>query len=106
MAEALERWDVRRTVDEAVKTFYRAAPGGVPTTEAFSQAARWDALDTDREAGVIRDADHPFSVDGGLAVLYGNLAEEGLHRLKPLESTHPSSSFPVPRACSRVRMRR
>ena len=77
MAEALERWDVQRTADEAVKTFYRAAPGGVPTIEAFSQPQRWDALDTDREKGVIRDQAHAFSADGGLAVLCGNLAEEG-----------------------------
>jgi dihydroxy-acid dehydratase len=77
LAEALQRWDVQRTVDEGVRTFYRAAPGGVPTTEAFSQAQRWEALDTDRAQGVIRDAAHAFSTDGGLAVLYGNLAEEG-----------------------------
>jgi dihydroxy-acid dehydratase len=77
LGEALQRWDVRRTRDDAVRVFYRAAPGGVPTTEAFSQAARWDALDTDREKGVIRDADHAFSQDGGLAVLYGNIAVDG-----------------------------
>jgi dihydroxy-acid dehydratase len=77
LSEALQRWDVQRTVDESVKTFYRAAPGGIPTTEAFSQSARWDHLDTDREKGVIRDRAHAFSADGGLAVLYGNLAEEG-----------------------------
>ena len=77
LAEALERWDVQRTADEGVKIFYRAAPGGIPTTEAFSQAQRWDALDTDRENGVIRDLEHAFSRDGGLAVLYGNIAEEG-----------------------------
>ncbi|WP_158926059.1 dihydroxy-acid dehydratase [Acidisphaera sp. S103] len=77
LAEALQRWDVQRTVDESVKTFYRAAPGGIPTIEAFSQSARWDAVDTDREKGVIRDKAHAFSADGGLAVLYGNLAEEG-----------------------------
>ena len=77
LAEALERWDVQRTADEGVKIFYRAAPGGIPTTEAFSQAQRWDALDTDREKGVIRDLEHAFSRDGGLAVLYGNIAEEG-----------------------------
>jgi dihydroxy-acid dehydratase len=77
LSEALQRWDVTRTADESVKTFYRAAPGGVPTIEAFSQAQRWDKLDTDRAAGVIRDKDHAFSADGGLAVLYGNLAEEG-----------------------------
>jgi len=77
LAEALQRWDIQRTADETVRVFYRAAPGGVPTTEAFSQAERWGALDTDRTAGVIRDSEHAFSADGGLAVLYGNLAEEG-----------------------------
>jgi dihydroxy-acid dehydratase len=77
LAEALQRWDVTKTVDESVRTFYRAAPGGIPTTEAFSQAQRWDQLDTDRAEGVIRDKEHAFSTDGGLAVLYGNLAEEG-----------------------------
>ena len=77
LAEALQRWDVRRTADDAVRTFYRAGPGGVPTTEAFSQDKRWAALDLDREKGVIRDKAHAFSADGGLAVLYGNLAEEG-----------------------------
>jgi len=77
LGEVLEHWDVRRTPDEAIRQFYRAAPGGIPTTEAFSQDARWDALDLDRAAGVIRDIAHAFSADGGLAVLYGNLAEEG-----------------------------
>ena len=77
MAEALQRYDIRRTADDAVKTFFRAAPGGVRTTEAFSQNRRWDALDVDREKGVIRDMAHAFSIDGGLAVLYGNIALEG-----------------------------
>ncbi|MDO9711139.1 dihydroxy-acid dehydratase [Paracraurococcus lichenis] len=77
LAEALAHWDIKRTGDEAVRTFFRAAPGGIPTTEAFSQSARWDALDEDRASGVIRDIEHAFSRDGGLAVLYGNLAEEG-----------------------------
>ncbi|GJE54853.1 dihydroxy-acid dehydratase [Methylobacterium thuringiense] len=75
--DALERWDVRRTDSDTVHRFYRAAPGGVPTQTAFSQAARWDELDVDREGGVIRDAAHAYSRDGGLAVLYGNLAEDG-----------------------------
>ncbi len=77
LAEALDRWDVSRSADPAVAEFYRAAPGGVRTTEAFSQARRWDALDTDRNTGVIRDAAHAFSKDGGLAVLFGNLAVDG-----------------------------
>ncbi|WP_339947055.1 dihydroxy-acid dehydratase [uncultured Albimonas sp.] len=77
MAEALERWDVGRTKSEAVHDFYRAAPGGVPTQTAFSQERRWDDVDLDRKGGVIRSADHAFSKDGGLAVLYGNLAEDG-----------------------------
>ncbi|MGP0059788.1 MAG: dihydroxy-acid dehydratase [Beijerinckiaceae bacterium] len=77
LGEALERWDVRRTASQSVVDFYRAAPGGVPTQVAFSQEQRWKELDLDRETGVIRDAAHAFSKDGGLAVLYGNLAEEG-----------------------------
>jgi dihydroxy-acid dehydratase len=77
LAEALERWDVRRTAEPSVQKFFRAAPGGVPTIEAFSQSARWEAPDLDREAGVIRDVAHAYSKDGGLAILYGNLAEDG-----------------------------
>ncbi|MGE4481016.1 dihydroxy-acid dehydratase [Acidocella sp.] len=77
MGEALNRWDITRTNSEEVKSFYRAAPGGVPTQVAFSQTERWEELDTDRKAGVIRSAAHPFSKDGGLAVLFGNLAPEG-----------------------------
>ena len=77
MGDALDRWDVARSPSEGVRTFYRAAPGGVPTQVAFSQASRWDDLDTDRAVGVIREKDHAFSQDGGLAVLYGNLAEDG-----------------------------
>ena len=77
MAAALARWDIGRTNSDEVRAFFRAAPGGVPTQTAFSQSARWDELDLDRETGVIRSADHPFSKDGGLAVLYGNLAPEG-----------------------------
>ncbi|WP_298215944.1 dihydroxy-acid dehydratase [Acidocella sp.] len=77
LGEALNRWDITRSNSEEVKTFYRAAPGNVPTQTAFSQSARWETLDTDRANGVIRAATHPFSQDGGLAVLYGNLAPEG-----------------------------
>jgi dihydroxy-acid dehydratase len=77
MGEALDRWDIVRTESETVRTFFKAAPGGVPTQTAFSQSRRWDELDLDREAGVIRSAEHAFSKDGGLAVLSGNLALEG-----------------------------
>ena len=77
MGDALARWDIGRTNSESVQDFYKAAPGGVRTTVAFSTSNRWKELDRDRQTGVIRDADHPFSKDGGLAVLYGNLAPEG-----------------------------
>ncbi|MBE9637324.1 dihydroxy-acid dehydratase [Salipiger mangrovisoli] len=77
MAHALDRWDVTRTNSESVHDFFRAAPGGVRSTTAFSQSMRYDSLDLDRQKGVIRDAEHAFSKDGGLAVLYGNLAEDG-----------------------------
>ena len=77
LGEALNHWDVGRTNDESVREFFRAAPGGVPTQVAFSQSARWEDLDTDRETGVIRSVEHPFSKDGGLAVLFGNIAPEG-----------------------------
>ena len=77
LGDALNRWDIKRTTNESVQEFFRAAPGGVPTQVAFSQSARWKELDLDREKGVIRSAEHPFSKDGGLAVLFGNLAPEG-----------------------------
>jgi dihydroxy-acid dehydratase len=77
LRDALNRWDVSRTDTAFVQDFYRAAPGGIPTMQAFSQSARYDDLDTNRESGVIRSADHAFSKDGGLAVLYGNVAEDG-----------------------------
>ncbi|WP_434725046.1 dihydroxy-acid dehydratase [Mesorhizobium sp. RIZ17] len=77
LGEALDHWDISRTSAENVRDFFRAAPGGVPTQVAFSQDRRWDDLDTDREKGVIRSAKTPFSKDGGLAVLKGNLALDG-----------------------------
>ncbi|RPF68832.1 dihydroxy-acid dehydratase domain-containing protein, partial [Aurantiacibacter spongiae] len=77
MGDALDDWDVMRTGNPRTHEFYRAAPGGVPTQTAFSQSRRWDDLDTDRETGVIRARDHAFSQDGGLAVLYGNIARDG-----------------------------
>ncbi len=77
MAEALSKWDVMVANDDATDQFYRAAPGGVRTTQAFSTENRYKELDRDRENGVIRTAEHAFSQDGGLAVLYGNIAEQG-----------------------------
>ncbi|WFP76425.1 dihydroxy-acid dehydratase [Mesorhizobium sp. WSM4906] len=77
LGEALDHWDIARTSAENVRAFFRAAPGGVPTQVAFSQDRRWDELDTNRETGVIRSAKTPFSKDGGLAVLKGNLALDG-----------------------------
>ena len=77
LGKALDHWDVTRTTSDMVHKFYRAAPGGVPTQVAFSQERRFDSVDTDREKGVIREKAHAFSQDGGLAVLYGNLAEDG-----------------------------
>ncbi len=74
---ALDTWDITRTDDPAVHEFYRAAPGGVPTQVAFSQSRRWDTVDADREMGVIRSKEHAFSQDGGLAVLFGNIARDG-----------------------------
>ncbi|WP_439110647.1 dihydroxy-acid dehydratase [Lentibacter sp.] len=77
MADALAKYDIAQSTDAAVHEFYRAAPGGVPTQVAFSQSRRYPDLDLDREAGVIRTKEHAFSQDGGLAVLFGNLAEDG-----------------------------
>jgi len=77
MGEAIDRYDITRDATEGVKSFFRAAPGGVPTQTAFSQDRRWDDLDTDRSAGVIRDNAHAFSKDGGIAVLTGNIALDG-----------------------------
>ena len=77
LGEALEQWDIVRTKDEAVKTFYRAGPAGIPTQVAFSQSTRWPSLDLDRAEGCIRSYDHAFSKEGGLAVLTGNIALDG-----------------------------
>lgn len=77
LGEALDHWDISRTSSQNVRDFFLAAPGGVPTQVAFSQDRRWDELDLDREKGVIRSAQYPFSKDGGLAVLKGNLALDG-----------------------------
>ena len=77
MGDALERWDVMKSGNEEAKKLYLAAPGGVATTIAFSQSMLWPALDTDRADGCIRDKEHAYSQDGGLAVLYGNIAVDG-----------------------------
>jgi len=77
MGDAIAQWDVQGTAADSVKEFYRAAPGGVRTTIPFSQSKRYATLDVDRAAGAIRDMAHAFSKDGGLAVLYGNLATDG-----------------------------
>ncbi|WP_088342881.1 MULTISPECIES: dihydroxy-acid dehydratase [Rhodomicrobium] len=77
IGDAIDRWDIMRSPAADVQRFYRAAPGGVRTTEAFSTDRLWDTLDTDREGGCIRDGAHAYSQDGGLAVLYGNIAPGG-----------------------------
>ena len=77
LAEALETWDVMRTTDAAVRDFYRAGPAGIRTQTAFSQSCRYPELDVDRNAGCIRTSESAYRRDGGLAVLYGNLAERG-----------------------------
>jgi dihydroxy-acid dehydratase len=77
LAAALEKWDVKRSDSQVAKLRYLAGPAGIPTQVAFSQDCRWPELDLDRETGCIRDIAHAYSQDGGLAVLFGNLAEEG-----------------------------
>ena len=77
LGDALAQWDILRTQDEAVRLFYRAGPGGIPTQVAFSQNSRWPSLDLDRAHGCIRSYEHAFSKEGGLAVLTGNIARDG-----------------------------
>ena len=77
MADSIDHWDVTLTDDEQRRDFFRAAPGGVPTQVAFSQNKFYKSLDVDRESGCIRQKQYAYSQDGGLAVLYGNLAEQG-----------------------------
>ena len=77
MGEAIAKWDIAVANNPEAERLFKAAPGGVRTTQAFSQSNRYKDLDTDRAGGVIRDKDHAFSADGGLAVLYGNIAEDG-----------------------------
>lgn len=77
LGEALERWDVMRSDNDTLHTFFKAGPAGIPTQEAFSQATRWPSLDVDRAEGCIRALEHAYSQEGGLAVLRGNLAVDG-----------------------------
>ncbi len=77
MGEALETWDIRRNPSDAVQTFFKAGPGNVPTQTAFSQNKRWESLDDDVVNGCVHDLEHAYSKDGGLAVLYGNIAKDG-----------------------------
>ncbi|MFI6578018.1 dihydroxy-acid dehydratase [Nocardiopsis sp. NPDC050513] len=78
VGEFIAEWDIAggTATDEAVELFH-AAPGGKRTTKAYSQSTRWDSLDTDREKGCIRSVPHAYTKDGGLAVLFGNLAPDG-----------------------------
>ena len=77
LKEAIDKWDINRKPSKEIEEFYSAAPGMIPTTEPFSQNKRYDELDTNRETGCVRDLDNAYSLDGGLAVLRGNIAEEG-----------------------------
>ena len=77
MKAAIDEWDITRNQSDSVHEFFRAGPAGIPTQTAFSQATRWDSVDDDRENGCIRSAKHAYSQEGGLAVLYGNIAEDG-----------------------------
>jgi dihydroxy-acid dehydratase len=77
MAEVLDKWDIMRNPTPEVVEFYKAGPAGIPTQQAFSQSTRWPSLDGDRAEGCIRSIEHAFSQEGGLAVLFGNLAQDG-----------------------------
>ncbi len=77
MADALAQWDITLTEDAGVREFYSAGPAGIPTQTAFSQSTRWPSLDDDRASGCIRSLEHAYSREGGLAVLFGNIAEDG-----------------------------
>ncbi|RDH42431.1 dihydroxy-acid dehydratase [Zooshikella ganghwensis] len=77
LGDAINQWDIKRTQSPEVHTFYLAGPAGIPTQQAFSQSCRWDSLDSDRQHGCIRSVEHAFSQEGGLAVLFGNIAENG-----------------------------
>ena len=77
LADALKKWDIMQNNDPAIAEFYKAGPAGIPTQTAFSQSTRWPTLDGDRAQGCIRSIEHAYSQEGGLAILYGNLAQDG-----------------------------
>ncbi|MEY8880366.1 dihydroxy-acid dehydratase [Donghicola sp. XS_ASV15] len=77
LGDAIDQWDIAVSQNNAARELFLAAPGGVPTQTAFSQSSTWPDLDTDRTGGVIRSTEAPFSEDGGLAVLKGNIALDG-----------------------------
>ncbi|MDC9581421.1 dihydroxy-acid dehydratase [Xenorhabdus sp. PR6a] len=77
LPQTLAQYDIMLTEEESIKSMYSAGPAGIRTTRAFSQDCRWPSLDTDREAGCIRERAHAYSQDGGLAVLFGNIATDG-----------------------------
>lgn len=77
MKEALEKWDIVQSDDPEVHKLFSAGPAGIPTQTAFSQQTRWPSLDSDRQNGCIRELASAYSKEGGLAVLFGNIAEDG-----------------------------
>ncbi|MBV33708.1 MAG: dihydroxy-acid dehydratase [Porticoccaceae bacterium] len=77
LGEALAKWDIAASANDDVRKFYKAGPGGIPTQNAFSQSTRWPSLDLNRAEGCVRDYEHAFSSEGGLAILFGNIAEDG-----------------------------
>ena len=77
LQEAIDQWDIVTNNDEKVAEFYKAGPAGIPTQTAFSQSTRWPSLDDDRANGCIRNIENAFSLEGGLAVLFGNISEDG-----------------------------
>lgn len=77
LQEALDKWDIMLNDSEELSTFFKAGPAGIPTQQAFSQSTRWESLDNDRVEGCIRSIENAYSLEGGLAILYGNIAEDG-----------------------------
>ena len=77
LKEGLDKWDIMRNPSSEVLKFFRAGPAGIPTQTAFSQATRWSSVDSDRVGGCIRSLENAYSLEGGLAVLYGNIALDG-----------------------------